>query len=541
MGGNLANRLQAKPVKFPGQPFPETQKYPQITVPTLDGGMNTFVDPNDIQENQFVVAQDIIIREQKLRRRFGESNITPTKPNSNAVKKMYSLKQYDGTLVQLRATDTTLYKRGVSTWTAIANGTGTAFTSAPNNIISVDNRHFFSTNGNRVIKEINLTTNTYSDLGNSAQYKYITAFADRVVGAYNNTGPAPTTIYWSGNLNYGQWDASVDPSAGYKPLEESQSDYADFITGVFGFANQLLVMRERSIWLATKTGSASDPFYFYTASPSVGCDTPGSIQKIPNGVIFFDRRTKSVYTYTIGDGSPVKIGQNVENSIYSSVSDPTTVFSGYDPIEYEYRLAVPLVGTTTTRCWTYNFKAQAWWYEDRSNVTSVDSSDFSVISTGIDDLSGNIDDLSTTIDGLSGNSSPIPEVYYGKSDGNVAGVDTAVNTGYTTLIQSKIWTAPENNDFYIHRLSFTYEIVSEGEFTIWFSKNPNIDLIGTNDPSFTLYKTVTLSTANAGQRVLVNCVKSLKCRQFSWKIQSSSGIFNLIDFKALTEPSGYSR
>lgn len=530
--------MQSRPVKFPGQPFPETTKYPQINVPTLDGGMNNYDDPNDLNDNEFVVAQNVVIRGKKITRRVGETNITPAKPNSNAIKKVYSLKQFDGTLSQLRITDTTIHKRGVSTWTAI---TGTAFTVAPNNIISLDNRHFFSTNGNISLREINLTANTYGTVGNADKYKYITGFADRIVGAYNATGPEPTTVYWSGNLNFTQWDPTVDPSAGYKPLEEAQTDYADFITGIFGFANQMLIMRERSIWLATKTGSASDPFYFYTATPSIGCNVPNSIQKIPNGVVFYDRRTNSVYVYMIGAPEPIKIGQPVDDGIYASISDPNLVFSGYDPIEFEYRLATPLTGTTNTRCWTYSFKSQVWWYEDRENVTSVDSSDFSVVSTTIGDLTGNIGQLTGTIGNLGGNASPVPELYYGKSDGDIGGVDETVTTGYTTLIQSKIWTAPENNDFYIHRLAFTYEVVSQGAFSIYYSKNPNENLIGTNDPSFTLYKTVTISQTDVGKRLTVNCVKSLKCTQFSWKIQATEGSFSLIDFKALTEPSGYTR
>ena len=536
-----ANRLQARPVKFPGQPFPETPKYPQINIPTLDGGMNSYDDPNDLEDNQFLVLQNAEVRNKKLTRRSGESSITPSAPDSNAVKKVYSLKTFAGVLSQLRITNTTMHKRGVASWTAITSVGTAAFTSAPNNIVSTDNRHFFSSNGNIVISEINLATNTYDDLGNAGKYKYITAFADRIVGAYDTVGPDPTTIYWSGNLNFDEWDTTVDPSAGFKPLEESQSDYADFITGIFGFSDQMLVMRERSIWLATKTGSASDPFYFYTATPSIGCDTPGSIQKIPNGVVFYDRRTNCVYVYIIGSPEPVKIGSPVEDSIYSSISDPTQVFSGFDPAEFEYRLCTPLIGTTKTRCWTYSFKSQVWWYEDRENVTSVDSADFNVVSTTIADLAGPISGLVGTIASLGGSAVPTPELYFGKSNGVITSEDDTVDTGYTTLIQSKVWSAADNNDFFIHRLTFTYEVVAGGSFDIYISKDPNIATIGTSDPSFTLHKTVTVDQADVGKRITVNCAKSLRCTQFSWKIQSTDGIFSLIDFKAISEPAGYTR
>jgi len=537
----LANRLQAKPVKFPGQPFPETPKYPQINVKTLDGGMNTFDDPNDLEDNQFVALQNATVKNKKLSRRVGDSAITPAKPNSLAVKKVYSVKSFDGTLSQFRMTNTTMHKRGVSSWTAITSVGTAAYTVAPNNVVSTDNRHFFSTNGNIVISEINPATNQYDDLGNASKYKYLTAFGDRLVGAYDLSIPSPTTVYWSGNLNFDEWDNSVDPSAGYKPLEESQSDYSDFITGIFGFANQMLVLRERSIWLATKTGSASDPFYFYTATPSIGCDTPSSVQKIPNGVVFYDRRTNCVYVYIIGSPEPVKIGQPVEDSIYSSISDTSAVFSSYDPTEFEYRLCSPLIGTNLTRCWTYSFKSQVWWYEDRENVTCSDSADFNIVSTTIADLAGNIEDLVGTIANLGGSAIPTSELYFGKSDGDILAVDEEIDTGYTTLIQSKVWSAPENNDFFIHRLTFTYEVTSAGEFSIYYSKNPNINSYSDNDPAFTLYKTVTVNQVDANQRVTVNCVKSLRCTQFAWKIQSTDGIFSLIDFKALTEPAGYTR
>ena len=532
-GMRTRNPLLARPEQTVPQPSINVPQYPQMNVPSIDGGMNTIVDPNDLQDNEQVLINNMVIRNGKMSRRLGVSEIGPTKPNADPVRKIFTLKQYDGTLVQLRITDDTIYRRGV-TWVEITDAGGSPLTEGINNLVSTDDRHFFSTNGSTVIQEVNLLADTYAELGNAPRYKYITLFDNRIVGfnLVDVGGNNPIQVGWTGTFDYAEFDPLVNFEAGNAPLEETQSDYTDAGTGIFGFGANLLIVRERSIWLANKTGSFQQPFYFYTEVPSLGCDTPKSIQKIPGGIMYYDRRTRSMYVYQIGSKVPTPIGRQVEDDVYSSISNPDDIFSEFDSINLEYKLGVPQAGTDVTRIWTYSFKSNAWWYEDRDDVTSISNLDFGEPSLLIEELVGNIEDLLGNIEDLGEDDVPSAVTFFGKEDGEIEQEDVNVVTGYDSEVISKTWTAPQNNDFYVRRCTFTYDVTVSGSLSIYYSKD--------NGVTYTLFKTIDFSAMDIGKRLRVVCAKSVKCTQFSWKITSSEGIFSLIDFKALTEPSGYS-
>jgi len=528
----MANRFLARPEKYPGQQFSNPPNYPLIKVGAFTSGLNTEDDPDDIPDDAFTVDANGMIRRQRVTKVPGVTRIGPTKPNSNPVRGLISIQQYSGELVQLRFTASTIYRRAASAWAEITS-TGPGINEAPNNSLSVDNRHFFSTNGNRVIQEIDLSTDTYSNLGNSKRYRYITAFGDRLVGFYDEDN-GPVDVGWSGNLNYAEWNPLVDPSAGMVPLVESQSDYADFGTGIFGFADKLLLLKERSIWLASKTGVGTNPFYFYVTSPSFGCDTPSSVQRIPNGIVYYDRRTSNVYVFDVNNPTPIPIGSKVSDEILALVDNPDEIFSSFDSVELEYRLAIPRNEGNGVDIFAYSFKSQAWWMELRTDISCISSLNFAEPTTLIQDLVGNIEDLTGTIAGLGTAGYPTPTVFYGLTSGDIDVVDDGEpGNNHSMELVSKTWTAPENNDFFIHRLTFTYEALSEGSFVISYSKD--------NSMTFTVYKTVTVSAGDVGKRLIANCVNSVRARQYSWKILNQLGRIALVDFKARTEPSGYSR
>ncbi len=524
------NRLIAPAERVPGMQRTEDSLGGKISVKTLDGGMNTKTDLADLEDNEFSVAQNVTIRSNKISRRIGTSLLTPTKPDSQAIAKMYTAKLYSGTIFQLRFAATSIYKRAVGAWNEIEE-VATPITAPANNVVSTDNRHFFSNRGVNLIQEIDLGAETYDALGNAPKYKYITAFYNRIIGANLVAGSnIPNQVGWSGDFNYGEWDPAVDLSAGFAPLEESQSDYADEIVGIFGFANSMIIPREQSIWVANKI-PGNNPFFFYTAVPSIGCTVPNSIQKIPNGIVFYDRRTNSVYVFDTVNGLTV-IGRKVEDSIYASIGDPDDVFSAFEPVEQEYKLCCPLTGTNTVRCWTYSFKNGTWWYDEYESITSADTVNFEEPSVLINDLTGSIEDLLGDIQDLGPDEIPTPNLWFGKSDGDVLIQNGSINTGYETIISSKIWTADSDVDTYFQRLVFTYVILAEGSYTIEYSKDGQVNWIA--------HKTVNILNADYGKRMRVVCAKSIKARQFSWRVRSSAGIFELVDFKATVTPGGYS-
>jgi hypothetical protein len=525
------NRFLARPAYTPGQQFVNTPQYPEIKVPIFQGGLNSEDDPTDIADDAFVQADNIILRNSRVTRISGRSLVTPARPNNLPVTSLVSLQEFSGNLIQLRITAQTIHRRTSVSWVQIDPAT-TPFSLAPNNIVSVDNRHFFSTQGNMPIQEIDLTTDEYLGLGNAPRYRFITAFGDRLIGLWNETIGSPVEVGWCGNLNYDEWDPLVDPSAGSVPLVESQSDYADFSTGIYGFADKLLILKERSVWLASKTGAGTNPFYFYVTSPSFGCDTPTSVQKVPNGIVYYDRRTNNVYTFDVNNPTPVPIGDNVRDEIQLAITTPDSVFSAFDSVQLEYHIGVISSETSVVNIWTYSFRNQGWWKEVTNGVSCVSSLNFAIPTTLIQDLAGNIVSLAGTISSLGTSGYPTPTNFYGMANGDIEIPDDTVSTGYTTNLRSKTWVAPQNNDFFVQRMTFTYEVLATGSFTISYSKD--------NGLTYATYKTVTLNNADIGKRLIVNCVKPVKARQFNWFIASTTGRFSIVDFKALTAPSGLS-
>src|SRR5690606_38652402 len=240
-------------------------------------GMITSLDPEDIPNEAVIDAANIRVRYDKTSRRPGTNLLEPTKPDSNTILKLYNFKRNSGDQDFIRFTADGLYRRGASSWIPIV-GTLTGSVTDRYSVVTAFDKLVFSNNGVDNIQVVDISTDTFAPLGNAPRYKYITAFANRIIGAYyNETGTEnPAQVGWSADQLITEWDPLTDISAGSGPLIESPGDLADFITGIQGFTNVLVITRERSIWLATKNPSASQPLNFFCAIPGIGCGCPHS-------------------------------------------------------------------------------------------------------------------------------------------------------------------------------------------------------------------------------------------------------------------------
>lgn len=533
----MRNRFVAPPVRTVArarQDMPEPLELFASAV--VNGGMVTQVDPVDLQPNQLTLAVNANCRYDVAGRRFGFSVIAPTKPNSNRVLAFVPFKDFSGNVSLFRFDKSTVYLRGAGSWTAFTgaalNGTDTSKIS----FLCVNNRAFF---GNQVdeLQELDLGANTYAQAGNSKPYKYYTAFGNRIVGANLLGGsPSPIEVGWCGDFNFTEWDPLVDFSAGFTPLVDNPSDFSDFITGLFSFANNLLVMRERSIWLASLQPVASNPFYFSTAVPGIGCDAPNSICQIPNGVAWYDRRLNNVFAYTIGSPAPVAIGDSVRKTIGAQVIDKESLFAGYDSVNNEYILGIEVPTSNIVRLWKYNFMTQAWAYDEISYVSGIFALDFAQNTGTIDDLIGVIDDLIGTIDELSP-SVNVPCLFYGLSNGDILQADNSVSTDagvvQTTEIRSKLFKI-NPNDVYVAQFHLEYIPSRAGSFTVEYSKN--------GGETWNTYKTVTFADSDIDKRLTIVCNKNIRCRTFMWRVVSSSGNFDIVEYAVYVFPTaGYTR
>lgn len=532
--------MPIRPIARTVQPKLSTRVSPQESLTLfesgrINGGMVTVIDSADLEPNQATVAKNVTVRYDKTARRPGYTLLNVSRPNSNKVMLYVPVARFDRSISILRFTPSTVHLQGSSSWTQLT-GTLAGTNSDRFNFTAVDDRFFFSNNGKNNIKEVDFSAGSFADIATDLEYRYITSFYDRLVALnYGRSGSEnPILVAWSGERNYTEFDPLVDISAGSTPLIESQADYADEITGGYGFASQMLILRKFSLWGATKQPVATSPFFFATLVPNIGSDAPYSVQQIPNGLIWYDKRTSMVYEYLIGQQAPTPVGVQVNTTITAMVSDPKDIFSSYDPLEDEYMLALP-TQSTVVRVWIYNRRTKAWSYDEYDNLSSITNTAFNSSSLKINDLVGKINDLVGKIDGLS----PSVEAtsrFFGFSTGNIAKVnpldDKDEITPCSMELQSKTYTMPVV-DYYVGQFRLDYQPRTAGSFTVSYSKDAG--------DTWTEYRTVTFSATDVGKRKLATFSKNLKCRQFTWKVESSGGICDLIGYEIHVYPGAVSK
>lgn len=497
-------------------PVPQERVMPFVES-MVNGGLVTQIDSADIEPSQFVIVTNFAVRDDKMVRRYGTTLYTPIKPDSSAVLLITDIKRFTGPTKIMRFTVNSVHIMdwGGAVWTAITGPAFAADDTVRVKMVRLADRTFF-TDGITNIKEINLTANTYANAGNAPKARYVAGFFNRLVAAYytDSLDVNPIQIGWSGDNNFSEFDPLVDYSAGFAYLAESPSDYSDFIMGIFPMANSMIIMKEKSIWLATKQPSASNPFNFFTIVPGIGCDGPETIQKIPNGIIWYDSRIGTVFIYLVGMTEPKVVGQKIAKTLLGTITDPNHLTSTYDPLNGEYSLIYPSHGpwpqAGVTRIWKYNFRNEAWSYDEIMDVTSV---------SYIEDTN-------------------VRRRMYGQYDGDILVDDFTqyvpqtvaddAGVAYTSTLVSKTFELP-TDDTYIQSLRIEYTPRLAGAFTVSYSKD--------NGMTWTVYKTVTFLSGDIGKRMVERFVKHLKARQFTWKLSGTTGLYEIIQF-AITTVAG---
>ena len=532
------------------KPFGQTVK--GVRVPNIKGtsivplaasiinkGMVTSVDPADIDNATLQLARNAIVRLDKTSRRAATNLITPVKPDSNSVIKVQTFKQNDGTQQTFRFTPTTIHKRDVA-WTALAI---TPLVGTINDRITtavVDNKLFIANNGKNVPLIVNSLGTLATEIVNPGfayappKYRYITGFFNRLVGAaVRDTNEIQ--IGWSGDKNTTEFDATVDTSAGFGPLVDSSDDTTDFIKGIFGLTNFMVIFREKSLWLASKQPIPTNPFYFFSAVPGIGCDAPFSQQVIHGGVAWLDTRTGCVYTWSAQPNTmPEAIGRGVENKIMDGISSPDIIFSSYDSTEMEYHIGIPSVGSNYVKVWTYNLKTQAWTQNEYYGLTSLDSTTAASAYTTIDDLGDVfIDDLVGMIDDLGPIQPNKPTKLFGRSDGSITqesltseldaayAVDFPNGIPITSEYISKVFEL-DSTKVTVSKLVIDYKALRGGSFTLSYSRNGGETWIVGKTAVFTL---------NDKVRKKVIIKRPIKATSFVWKLTITTGDLAILGYE----------
>jgi len=512
-------------------------------------GMITSLDPADIPPGALRLCKNARVRFDRTSRRPGSVLLTPVKPNSKKVLAVYYFKKSTGTEYFFRATRDTIHSRAGGVWTNVPAAV-TTLTGSDNDLmqfVAAFDRVFFVNNGINPIQEIDTTIPQYKVLNVSeatvkTQYRFLTAFYNRLVGAnLQGSSPNPVQVGWSADGVLTEWNPAVNESAGSGPLVDSPGDFADFLTGIFGFTNIMLVLREQSVWIATKNPIATNPFNFYAAFPGVGCDCPYSAVVALNNLVWLDTRTKTVWAYA-PNGTPEPIGRNVEKDILRAIDQKDRVFGSYNPTENEYSIGIPLAGSTgITRIWTFNFRTKAWSYDEMEVVSRIADIPFASSGLAIDDLPGTIDQLVGNINSLS--PSDVSEYLrmYGRTDGEIILEDTNTytdpsvsgspdpNSGtYSFELESKDFET-EEIDSYFSRITFKLRAYASGSVRLEYSKDGK---------AFVVAKTKTFTASDINKSVLLKFTKVLHCRRLTWRIVATNGSFDVEGFEIKVYPSG---
>ena len=530
---NIKTFLRVLPIQAPRV---QLQK---LVANNLAGGMDTLTSSVDLDNSQFVSLQNIRNLKDSVVDRDGSAFYTPLKPDSLTVLGFFSYIKNDGTVKLLRFTPSSIFLSQASSWLAI---TGASLTGGLNdwiNVIVANDRCFFTNNGVDVIQEFLPATNTVAVLGDAPKYKYVTAFGDRLVG-FNLAGASPNAsqVGWCGNLNYPEWNSITDQTSGFQTLENSSSDLTDPGTGIFSLSNTMILVRERSIWEATTTGSFSQPFSFYTLIPGVGSDSPRTIKRIPNGIAFLDSRTRNVYTYTISAGytrgSIASIGDPIKDDLLLNISDPVTVFAEYNVQSQEYMISIPNSTTNITKVWKYSFLYKTWSFDYYPNLTSMDVLDFASGTLDYADLTGSYSGLIGTYASLGAVAVPIVTKFLGYSSGELSyeklNTDFDAFGGVITKDRvTKDFEIP-SNDMYLAEFRLEYDCIVGGSFNVYYSKD--------SGTTWYLYNT---TSSVAGVGLLYKVKKQLKTRKVRFQIVNTSGIFKFKEYELWVSPGADSR
>lgn len=489
----------------------------------VNQGMITTIDPADIPNSALRNVLNANIRFDKTSRRSGHIHFTPNEPDANRVLKLATLADNQGNSYTFRVSPVGIHELSGVNWTILTGALSGGVNDRIQTVV-FNNGMYLSNNGADFIQKINPTGLSYARAGNAPKYRFITGFADRLVAANRTDGGSYSVeVGWSAQGNADEWDSATDETAGSTPLSESPSDFADPITGIFGFSNSLVIIRSRSIWLASRNPVGSNPFNFYNAVPGIGTQSPYSVAVFEQGICFLDLRTGHVWSYTIG-GSPDNIGLQVENEIIKSIDDPATVFSSYNPIDNEYILCTPVPNTTLVKAWTYNFRNKSWSYAEIDGICSVDDADISTGYTSIDDLIGTIDQQSVTIDELSPAAKIRPTRTFGKTDGNIIQADanatTDDNNAYTTVLDFKRFEF-EDDEAVVHEIRIDFSSVGAFRYTLSIDKDGK----GLIDA-----RSNVIVPGDDGRTRIIRHLKQYRCRQFTFRLAIDDGPFQLLKY-----------
>jgi len=340
------------------------------------------------------------IRENWVGRRGGYPEYI-AEPDSNKVLKFISFhgEQNRNWLVRI-ANGSTHATRTTADWTTL---TGTDYS----NLLRLTHAQLlgslYTAMEEKKIVKFDLDDLSFAEVDEAPVTRYITAFADRLIAGYIRDpveGVKTFTLKWSANADPTDWTSA---GSGEENLIQSPSDTGDEITGIFGFGPVMIILRERSIWHATRQPFESAPMRFTPIITNQGCDMPYTAVRTTDeqgrltGIIFGDSKTNGVFGYAPGS-RPQRLSKAIEDHLFDNLVDPETAEAAFDLFNQEYHLGISTDLDNHGYMEEYHVLSLAhlpgalpWVYDDGPTSTTVGVVSDIGAPTVIDDAVGTID------------------------------------------------------------------------------------------------------------------------------------------------------
>lgn len=325
--------------------FPVETPHGDVSVDTVNGGMDTTTDKEHFPKNRAFVVKNGRVRSYWVGRRPGTRELVD-KIGGEPVVGLCTFYRHDGRFYLVVVTPTSCWVGEL--YKAMFKLDG----DYGGNIARVVFAHYlddlYIANGVDKIHRISLGSNKLQELEESPRGRYITSYADRLVTLYNGYdvgGVLAANIAWSANSDPFDWHSE---SSGQENLIQSPTDSGDHGSGIFGLDDVCVILRHRSIWHGSRQPFAIAPFRFQPIISNIGCDLPYTAVRGPLGsVMWTDSRTRQVYIYRPGSApTPLADPVNqkrakVEPYLLSSLTDRYWAHATYDPFEKEYHVSLP--------------------------------------------------------------------------------------------------------------------------------------------------------------------------------------------------------
>lgn len=383
--------------------------------PTL--GMVTSLPADKLPPGSWSLLKNARTRDDWVGRREGTAAIG-AKPDSEPITKLITLVDESGSIKMLRITPTSVYvSSGEGTFDPVTHDL-TGQVIRPHHARMFD--WLFFAYAEEPVRVMNFQASSLMMIDEAPRAKAITNFGDRIVVGNLRLpvgGVRPNSIAWSANSDPYDWTSE---SSGMEDLVQGQGGYGDPIVALFGMGHEMIILRQRSIWHASRQAFATAPFRFFPVIANMGCDLPDTAVEAEGMIIWADQRTKGVYAYQSGS-RPQKISLPINKELFLDLQNLIWAQAIYDPFEKEYHLGLSTSTTDPwiTKVWVYSVEKGAWQYDDGPMISSMAITSMPENVTTIDELVGTIDGLTGTIDELSDSGALKPALYKGTATGEL--------------------------------------------------------------------------------------------------------------------------